>query len=77
MGSDRKPLVPYRFFLIAEYFKPKIRLYYKRIFKDKIALKELVCEVVDDFTDLNLLCFFNSNTHSDGLICKSVYFEII
>lgn len=69
--------MPYRFCLIAEYFKPKIRLYYKRIFKDKIALKELVCEVVDDFTDLNLLCFFYLNTHSDGLICKSVYFEII
>lgn len=58
MGSDRKPLVPYRFCLIAEYFKPKIRLYYKRIFKDKIALKELVCEVVDDFTDLNFALFF-------------------
>ena len=49
--------MPYRFCLIAKYFKPKIRLHIKRIFKDKIALKELVCEVVDDFTDLNLLCF--------------------
>ena len=56
--SDRKPLVPYRFCFIAEYFKPKIRLYYKGNFKEKIALKQMLCEVVDDFTELNLFCFF-------------------
>jgi len=50
--------VPYRFCLSAEYFKPKIRLYYKGNLKDKIALKEMLCDVVDDFTELNLLCFF-------------------
>ena len=53
----QRPLVPYRFCLATEYPKPTIRLYYQRNFKDKIELKELVCEVVDDFIELNLLWF--------------------